>query len=89
MNRFIRSLIIAGLSLLAVPSALDAQTKYPTGVTIWEPGAQIGYTLFVRGDGVGYLIRMGWRVEGGWSALSRGSVARCASWRACRALEDT
>jgi outer membrane protein assembly factor BamB len=48
--------ITAVLCLLAGPAF--AQTVYPTGTTIWEPGTGDGYTLFIPPTGRAVLIDM-------------------------------
>jgi hypothetical protein len=51
---------------------VQAQTIYPEGVTIHEPGTYDGYTLFVGGDGVVYLIDMDGSVVNTWVSPDTG-----------------
>ena len=65
-SRITPLLLILGATLFAAP--LPAQTVYPTGTTIWQHGTDDGYTLFIGGDGIVYLIDMNGMVVNSWKS---------------------
>ena len=59
---------LAAAAACVLDQGLPAQTVYPTGTTIHEPGTNDGYTMFVAGDGVVYLIDMDGTVVNTWTS---------------------
>jgi hypothetical protein len=72
MNKITTVLVATVMGMVLAPATVRAQTVYPTGLTIWEPGTYDGYTMFVGGDGVGYLLRMDGKVVNTWSSPIEG-----------------
>jgi hypothetical protein len=72
MKQVFSTILLSSIAMIVTQAALPAQTVYPKGTTIWERGAYDGYTLFVGGDGIVYLIDMDGSVANFWVSPDAG-----------------
>ena len=71
MNRIFTTILVLSLGATLTTGIAHAQSIYPTGTTIWQPGTYDGHTLFVGPDGIVRLIDMDGSVVNTWANASQ------------------
>jgi hypothetical protein len=74
MRRLLITIAVFTLGMNLAPALVSAQTIYPKGTTVRERGTYDGYTLFIGGDNIVYLIDMDGTIHNTWVSPDPGEV---------------